>query len=344
MNAPAEYLNPSEAARKLGVSVKALRIYEQRGLIAPTRTAAGWRTYGPQAMARAAEIVALRSLGLGLAEIEQAVRGDDADLDALLSAHQSRLEEQMRQLAEKNERVRRRRSELSRRQTDTAPGGTDRQPGAARPAVAFDLPWPWGGERFELCDIRPLNYLIGPLFSGKTKLAKRLAETLPGAAFIGLDRLADGASESLARLAADPALAARVDGALAELVARGADRSEALVALLAALKDDGPDILVIDLIEQGLDQVSQRALLAYLRGRGADARPLFVITRSNEILDLKSVGIHETIILCPANHSPPTPVAAYPGAPGYEAVATCLAAPEIRARTSGVIAMRTHAP
>jgi DNA-binding transcriptional MerR regulator len=30
-------LNSSEAAKRLGVSAKALRIYEQRGLIAPLR-------------------------------------------------------------------------------------------------------------------------------------------------------------------------------------------------------------------------------------------------------------------------------------------------------------------
>ncbi|MEI9902006.1 MAG: hypothetical protein WDN31_20020 [Hyphomicrobium sp.] len=28
--------------------------------------------------------------------------------------------------------------------------------------VAFDLPWPWGGERFELRDIRALNYINRP--------------------------------------------------------------------------------------------------------------------------------------------------------------------------------------
>ena len=42
------------------MSTKALRVYEQRGLLRPARTAAGWRAYGPQQMARLAEIVALR--------------------------------------------------------------------------------------------------------------------------------------------------------------------------------------------------------------------------------------------------------------------------------------------
>jgi len=62
------------------------------------------------------------------------------------------------------------------------------------------------------------------------------------------------------------------------------------------------------------------------------------MTRSSAILDLGAVGSEETIILCPANHSPPIRVAPYPGAPGYEAVMTCLASPEVRARTAGMIA------
>jgi DNA-binding transcriptional MerR regulator len=60
VSSSAQFLNPSAAAQRLGVSAKALRLYEQRGLIAPSRTAAGWRVYGPDEIARAAEIVALR--------------------------------------------------------------------------------------------------------------------------------------------------------------------------------------------------------------------------------------------------------------------------------------------
>jgi hypothetical protein len=55
---------------------------------------------------------------------------------------------------------------------------------------------------------------------------------------------------------------------------------------------------------------------------------------------LAAMGAEEAIIFCPANHSPPISVAPYPGARGYEAVATCLASPEVRARTEGVIAWR----
>ena len=83
----------------------------------------------------------------------------------------------------------------------------------------------------------------------------------------------------------------------------------------------------------------------YLRRLGCpDRRPLFVLTRSTAILDLSAVGPDEAIILCPANHSPPTRVAPYPGAPGYEAVATCLASPSVRARTEGMIAVKAAGP
>ena len=78
VSSSAQFLNPSEAAKRLGVSVKALRLYEQRGLITPIRTAAGWRAYGPDEMARAAEIAALRALGLSLAQVARVLQGDAA--------------------------------------------------------------------------------------------------------------------------------------------------------------------------------------------------------------------------------------------------------------------------
>jgi predicted site-specific integrase-resolvase len=43
MNYSGEFLTASEAAERLGVSTKALRLYEQRGLVTPSRTAAGYR-------------------------------------------------------------------------------------------------------------------------------------------------------------------------------------------------------------------------------------------------------------------------------------------------------------
>ena len=315
-------LTAAEAASRLGVSAKALRVYERRGLIAPRRSAAGWRVYGTEDMRRAAEIVALRGLGLSLAQVAQIFEAGLPGLKSALAVHQGTLHERMHHLAGILGRVAELRDSLA--QDEAAP---------AEPGIAFDLPWPWGGERFALGRIRSLNFITGPLGSGKTRFARCLAESLPDAAFIALDR-------PRARLDADPALTSRVDQALTWLADDGAVISDALTALITELESDGPAIPVIDMIEQGLDQDTQEALMVYLRRRHPRKRPLFLLTRSNVILDLAAIGPDEAIILCPANHSPPVYVSPCPGTPGYEAVATCLACPDVRARTQGVIAWR----
>ena len=340
MSNSVRFLRPSAAALRLGVSAKALRLYEQRGLVSPSRTPAGWRAYGPDEMARAAEIIALRRLGLSLAQIARVLGDDPQGLEPAMAAHQATLESRIRQLEGAVGKVRELRASLSQGESPTASEPVRLLAPTAGMSVAFALPWPWGGERFELSDIRPLNYIIGPLGSGKTRLARRLAETLPNAAFLGLDRLEQGGAAARAQLEADPALKSRVERALAWLVEDGAAASEALIALLAGLESDGASVVVVDMVEQGMEQAAQQAVIAHLRRRGPGQRPLFLLTRSCAILDLAAVGAEEAIILCPANHSPPSRVAPYPGAPGYEAVATCLASPAVRARTEGVVAWR----
>jgi DNA-binding transcriptional MerR regulator len=334
------FLSPSAAARKLGVSAKALRLYEQHGLITPSRTAAGWRAYGQGEMARAAEIVTLRALGLSLSQVARVLGDEPQALEPALAAHQATLEGRIRQLAGTVEKIRGIRAGLAQGKSPTASELMHLLRPGTEFNVAFDLPWPWGGERFELSDVRPLNYIIGPLGSGKTRLARRLAEVLPNAVFLGLDRLESCGAAAQAQRDADPALKSRVDQTLDWLVEDGATASAALVALVVGLESKDPAIVVVDMVEQGLDQATQEALIAHLRRRGPGARPLFLMTRSCAILDLAAVGSEEAILFCPANHSPPMRVAPYPGAAGFEAVATCLASPQVRARTEGVIAWR----
>ncbi|WP_189950166.1 MerR family transcriptional regulator [Streptomyces alanosinicus] len=63
-----------ELARCTGLSVKTIRFYSDRGLVAPaSRTAAGYRRYGPDAVARLALVRTLRELGLGLDAIGRIV-------------------------------------------------------------------------------------------------------------------------------------------------------------------------------------------------------------------------------------------------------------------------------
>jgi DNA-binding transcriptional MerR regulator len=338
VNSAARFLSPSEAAKQLGISTKALRLCEQRGLISPGRTQAGWRAYGPAEIARAADIVELRALGLSLSEVTRILAGDIQSLDRTLAAHKEALEDRIRQLSHTVSKVSRLRADLGRGEVPAARELIRLLKPTPDVNVAFDLPWPWGGEPFELHDIRSLNYIVGPLGSGKTQLAKRLAAVLPSAAFVGLDRLANEAAAARASLDADLALKSRVDKSLAAIVDDGGVESVALLALLAALESEDPSILVIDMLEQGLDAATQEALIIHLRRRGPTARPLFFLTRSSAILDLDCVGADEAIILCPANHSPPSRVIPYPGSPGYEAVATCLAEPSVRARTEGMVA------
>jgi len=59
----------------MGLSVKALRLYEDRGLVSPGRTSAGWRVYGPEEFARLHKVQTLKSIGFSLAEIATLLDG-----------------------------------------------------------------------------------------------------------------------------------------------------------------------------------------------------------------------------------------------------------------------------
>ncbi len=342
MDPTPQFLSPAEAARRLGISVKALRLYEERGLLAPLRTAAGWRAYGPSEMQKARKVVDLRALGLTLAEIARALRGETAALSRVLERHETALGERARRLQETIVHVRRTRLELERG-SQPAPADLRQAVRSTSPyAVAFDLPWPWGGERFVFDAVSPLNVIVGPLGCGKTRLAMQIAAATRGT-FIGFDRVERDGGAVHGRLAADPDLAARVDAAVAAIVDDGGTVSDALLVLLAVLEADSHAVPVIDMIEQGLDAATQEAVAAHVRRRTTGEPPLFFLTRSSAILDLEAAGAETTIIYCPANHNPPMIVPPYAGAPGYEAVAMCLASPEVRRRTEGVVAIRRPA-
>lgn len=314
MSGSPRYLNASEAARRLGVSAKALRLYERRGLVTPLRTSAGWRAYGPDEMARAAEVAALRGLGFTLAEVAAVLKAGADGLEPALAGRQAVLEGEARRLAEALEAVRALRAGLAARRA---------------PVVAFDLPWPWGGERFELPELKATTFLVGSLGSGKTRLAMAIAQALPGGRFVGLDRGGD---------VADPVSRARVATLAAEMDVEA--EGPILPLLVELARDEAP--LVVDLVEQGLDADTQQALGAWLRARGPTERPLILMTRSTAVLDLANTG-EAAILFCPANHQPPFLVTPAPGAPGYESVAGCLGSPEVRARTEGMIAWRPQA-
>lgn len=106
------HLSPAEAARRLGVSVKALRVYESHGLVTPLRSAADWRTYGPDQIARLHQVVALKRLGLSLARIGLLLK-DAGSLDQVLDLQERVLARESLRVAKALEIVRTARAKLA---------------------------------------------------------------------------------------------------------------------------------------------------------------------------------------------------------------------------------------
>ena len=106
------HFSPTETAGRLGVTVKALRLYEQRGLVKPLRTQSDWRTYGPDQIARLHQIVALKRLGLPLARIGELLNGPRA-LDRVLDLQERVLARESVRVGHALEIVRRARARLA---------------------------------------------------------------------------------------------------------------------------------------------------------------------------------------------------------------------------------------
>src|SRR4051794_14361014 len=83
-----------ELARASGLSVRALRHYDEIGLLRPAQRApSGYRDYDDGDVARLARIVALRGLGLSLDEVATALDGHD--VSGAVRARLARLDEQL---------------------------------------------------------------------------------------------------------------------------------------------------------------------------------------------------------------------------------------------------------
>jgi DNA-binding transcriptional MerR regulator len=81
-------------ARRFGVTVKTLRLYEEAGLIRPVRDGRGWRTYGQAECERIHLVLLLRRFGLSLARIGDMLATGEPDLARLLDLQAGALEEQ----------------------------------------------------------------------------------------------------------------------------------------------------------------------------------------------------------------------------------------------------------
>lgn len=83
-----------EVARATGLTSRALRHYEQIGLVRPSRVAAnGYRFYGEAELSRLYRVLSLRALELPLASIKRAL-DDEQSLEEAIAAHLVSLEVQ----------------------------------------------------------------------------------------------------------------------------------------------------------------------------------------------------------------------------------------------------------
>lgn len=79
-------LDIAEVARLTGLTSRALRFYEARGLMAPLRTASGRRLFGTADLERIHSLLALKRAGLSLIQIKRLFDRESIDLRRLIAA------------------------------------------------------------------------------------------------------------------------------------------------------------------------------------------------------------------------------------------------------------------
>lgn len=93
-------LDIAEIARATGLSSRALRFYEARGLIRPLRSEGGRRIFGTGELERLHAIVGLKRAGFTLAAIGRMLDRPDARLGAMVAAQLTAVEAQAAALAD----------------------------------------------------------------------------------------------------------------------------------------------------------------------------------------------------------------------------------------------------
>jgi DNA-binding transcriptional MerR regulator len=91
-------LSIGEFARQSRLSPKALRIYDEMGILPPARTDAnnGYRWYDPAQLERAGLAALLRQLGLPLEEVRRVLGADAQDAVAVMSRYWERTQAEHR--------------------------------------------------------------------------------------------------------------------------------------------------------------------------------------------------------------------------------------------------------
>ena len=80
-----------EVRRRTGMTVRAIRFYEDKGLVTSDRDARGQRRFGQAALARLVYIAHARQAGLQIADIRRLLGIADRDGEAQLAVHTQEL-------------------------------------------------------------------------------------------------------------------------------------------------------------------------------------------------------------------------------------------------------------
>jgi DNA-binding transcriptional MerR regulator len=91
-------LDIRDVARRTGLTSRALRFYEARGLLKPLRTHSGRRLYGGGEIERIQQILALKRAGLSLAQIGKLTARGAMDLGAIVEAQLEVIEQRKSEL------------------------------------------------------------------------------------------------------------------------------------------------------------------------------------------------------------------------------------------------------
>lgn len=99
-------LKIGELAKRIGLTIRALHHYEEIGLVQPSaRTAAGYRLYDRNDIARLHRIQALRGLGLSLAQTREMMNGAGGDLRGVIRKQMTFLDQQIIEITDLRERL-----------------------------------------------------------------------------------------------------------------------------------------------------------------------------------------------------------------------------------------------
>lgn len=107
-----EFKTAKQVGDLMGLSVKALRLYEARGLISPGRTSADWRVYGPEEISALHKIQSLKLIGFSLSAIGELLTKGLA-VEEVLEAQESVLIKQQANVASALAVIRQARQKLS---------------------------------------------------------------------------------------------------------------------------------------------------------------------------------------------------------------------------------------